>query len=340
MSAFKQLTQQDVYVSDYVATKAWSASGSVVNEYKIEVLRGFSGSTPGYPFPGDLRKNRYQTSVYDSVHHLYLADSLEDGTYSGSRDLSLSTTLTLTESRKSSTEVGIVSLPMDIVGTGIQPGTIVLQPLMEAEDRYAAPGFATSNDFQELYYEDLFHWYKSDPVDLDDYLENEGSYVDEVTEGQYFDQLKTNFQRIEIIDDGEGRLLLSGSNETYTKPVRYIGDVIYNQGNILITDPEVARYYSTYARINVDWKSKLPIYTYNVHCTVRDSEMNYSFNPSAATGSDSTLRDNITGSEFKPYVTTIGLYNEATELVAVAKLNKPIPKTQHIDSTFVVKFDI
>ena len=56
MSAFKQLTQQDVYVSDYVATKAWSASGSVVNEYKIEVLRGFSGSTPGYPFPGDLRK--------------------------------------------------------------------------------------------------------------------------------------------------------------------------------------------------------------------------------------------------------------------------------------------
>lgn len=340
MSAFKQLTQQDVYVSDYVATKAWSASGSLLDDYKVEVLRGFSGSTPGYTYPSDYRNNRYQSLVYNSIEHSYLRDSLGDGTYSGSRDLSLSTTLTLTQSRNTSSEIAVVSLPTDITGTGIQPGTVVLQPLMEPQDRFLIEDYVISNEYENLYTENLLHWYDSDPIDLEDYIVSESVYVDEVTDGEYLVARTEGFQRIEIIDDGEGRLVISGSEASYTKPARYVGDVIYNQGLVIVTDPIVARYYSTYARVKVDWKSKLPIYTYNVHCTVRDSEMNYSFNPSAVTGSESNLRNNITGSEFRPYVTTIGLYNEATELVAVAKLNKPIPKTQNIDSTFVVKFDI
>ena len=34
------------------------------------------------------------------------------------------------------------------------------------------------------------------------------------------------------------------------------------------------------------------------------------------------------------------LYNDATELIAVAKLGQPIPKSKTNDMTFVVKFDI
>ena len=34
------------------------------------------------------------------------------------------------------------------------------------------------------------------------------------------------------------------------------------------------------------------------------------------------------------------LYNEANELIAVAKTNRPIPKAKNVDMTFVVKFDI
>ena len=53
MSAYKKLNRQDVYVSDYVAKKQWSADGTTVTGYNIETLRGFSGSTPGYPYPKD-----------------------------------------------------------------------------------------------------------------------------------------------------------------------------------------------------------------------------------------------------------------------------------------------
>jgi hypothetical protein len=68
--------------------------------------------------------------------------------------------------------------------------------------------------------------------------------------------------------------------------------------------------------------------------------MNFTYNPSAITGSDNTIRDNITGSSFRPYVTTVGLYNDANELIAVAKTNRPIPKSENVDMTFVVKLDL
>ena len=52
------------------------------------------------------------------------------------------------------------------------------------------------------------------------------------------------------------------------------------------------------------------------------------------------LKDNVTGSAFTPYITSIGLYNDSNELIAVAKTNKPIPKSTHADMTFEVKIDI
>jgi hypothetical protein len=49
--------------------------------------------------------------------------------------------------------------------------------------------------------------------------------------------------------------------------------------------------------------------------------------------------DFATGSYFSPYVTTIGLYNESYQLVAVGKLAQPIPISLYTDTTFVVNFD-
>ena len=52
-----------------------------------------------------------------------------------------------------------------------------------------------------------------------------------------------------------------------------------------------------------------------------------------------TYYDFATGSYFSPYVTTIGLYNESYQLVAVGKLSQPIPISLYVDTTFVVNFD-
>jgi hypothetical protein len=48
--------------------------------------------------------------------------------------------------------------------------------------------------------------------------------------------------------------------------------------------------------------------------------------------------DSVSGS-LTPYVTTIGLYNQNYELLAIAKLANPIPRAKNVDQTFIVKFD-
>jgi len=68
--------------------------------------------------------------------------------------------------------------------------------------------------------------------------------------------------------------------------------------------------------------------------------LNFTYNPSAVTGSYGQLQDNVKDSNFTPFVTTIGLYNDANELIAVAKTGRPIPKTKNTDMTFVVKLDL
>ena len=343
MSAYKQLTRQDFYVSDYLAKKSWFASGSHLADYKVETLRGFSGSTPGYPYPNDLRNNRYQKLVFDSITHNFYkiaSGSISGSTiYTGSYDIDFQTTLDLSGSRIIKNEVGVISIPKDVAGIGINPNSFKVEPVFETQDKYVVDGFSIdSYNGDNQYIEDIEHWYNSNPVDSFDYITSESSYVDESSE-QYL-QVSSDQQRWEVIDDGEGRLIISGGEASYTRPERHVGDIIYNKGLAILTDPEVARFYSTYSRHKLSWKSKQPIYTYNVHCSIRESEMNHTFNPSAMTGSDNRVRDNITGSEFRPYITTVGLYNEASELLAVAKTNRPVPKSENVDMTFVIKLDV
>jgi hypothetical protein len=79
-----------------------------------------------------------------------------------------------------------------------------------------------------------------------------------------------------------------------------------------------------------------------VRCLVNESDFNLSYNPTIVTGSyiNGVVRDFATGSDFHPYTTQIGLYNDNNELLAVAKFSKPILISPNTDMTFVVKYDV
>lgn len=339
MSTFKKLNRQDVFVSDYVAKKQWEVTGSLLTDYGIETLRGFSGSTPGYPYPLDFRNDRYEKLVYDSINHNFYADRVGDGIFSGSRDLSLQTTLTYSGSRHIQSEIGVISFPKTAYGIHIEPGTVSIEPIQELVDKYIEDSYITEKlSGVNEYIENLDQWYSSNKIDIQDYIISESSYVDESLE-EYL-EIDKGQQRLEIIDDGDGNLYYSGSEKNYTQPKKIIGDILYNQGLAVITDPITARYISTYSRHKLRWKSNLPIYTYNVHCKVKDSEMNFTYNPTAVSGSNGELASYVTGSTFSPYITTVGMYNDANELIAVAKTGRPISKPLNTDMTIVVKIDL
>ena len=50
-------------------------------------------------------------------------------------------------------------------------------------------------------------------------------------------------------------------------------------------------------------------------------------------------KDLFVSGTLKPYITTIGLYNDKTELIAVGKLAQPIQKRDDVDMNFVIRWD-
>lgn len=90
----------------------------------------------------------------------------------------------------------------------------------------------------------------------------------------------------------------------------------------------------------IQLENKYIIQEVHINVEVNEDEFNYSQNPTLQTGSYGDLKDFAISNDFTPYITTIGLYNETNQLLAVAKLGKPLRKTDKNDITFKIKFDI
>ena len=71
----------------------------------------------------------------------------------------------------------------------------------------------------------------------------------------------------------------------------------------------------------------------------RNSEFNYSENPSYISGSTGEIIYNYLINNPQSYITTVGMYNDSNELLAVAKLSKPLRKDFTKESLVRVKLD-
>lgn len=90
----------------------------------------------------------------------------------------------------------------------------------------------------------------------------------------------------------------------------------------------------------INFKNEYIIREFETKCIVGENEFNFSQNPTLQTGSFGELKPFVLEEYFSPYVTTIGLYNSANELLAVAKLGQPIQISKNTDTTFIIKMDI
>jgi len=89
----------------------------------------------------------------------------------------------------------------------------------------------------------------------------------------------------------------------------------------------------------LSFRNEYRVFENEIICKIADNEFNVSHNPTLTTDTSGSLRAFATGSEFRAYVTTIGLYNEANELLMVGKLAQPIPMSDNTDTTFVIRYD-
>ena len=72
---------------------------------------------------------------------------------------------------------------------------------------------------------------------------------------------------------------------------------------------------------------------------IKNAEYNFSNNPSFTTGSDGLIAQSTFIGDPKVYITTVGLYNNTNELLAVAKLSKPLLKSFQREALIRVKLD-
>jgi len=149
-----------------------------------------------------------------------------------------------------------------------------------------------------------------------------------------------------ITDDGEGILNVSGS----ISGEGYIGNIIYEHGMVILTSPNfispefdnVSDFTTNTVNMSMSFQSTLTVFESQYKCTIRENEFNFSQNPSLISGSSNSgiISSFATGSYFDPYITTVGLYNNNKELLAVAKLAQPLPVSSVTDTNIMVNLDL
>jgi len=185
-----------------------------------------------------------------------------------------------------------------------------------------------------------------------------GSFRQEFTVNIYIDAISKS-----LADDGQGNLYLYPDTE-------WIGNIYYDQGLAVITNnigvgsykPGIygtGRYgsidiYGNAANIGVklveslfdrdtsiltsSFESATTMFQTQYKCTISSNEFTTTLNPTVFDGTGS-VKYFATGSYFAPYITTVGLYNDNQELLAVAKLAQPIQSSPTTDTTILVNID-
>ena len=194
-------------------------------------------------------------------------------------------------------------------------------------------------------------------------LNNEAAVIS-VPQIYYGEGIKVGSVRLEdeqagkiYTDDGYSNLIDSGSNVA--------GNIFYDRGLVILTRDVVSG--SVLSQYTLDFRSTKTIYENEILLTVLESEFNVSQNPTAvdydADGTfgkiklhniqsqvDSTVFSGFgeydysssldtTGSYLAPYITTIALYDDDLNMVAVAKVPQPIKSMPDYPLNFIVRFD-
>lgn len=124
------------------------------------------------------------------------------------------------------------------------------------------------------------------------------------------------------------------------------GVVARKQGLIIIDDSELAYNLNagTMTIDNVEYRGTTTIYENEISCTTSPGEFGFSNNPTLhyynSVRNRYELQDFATGSDFRPYVSRVGLYNDSNDLLVIGTLSHPVQPSQNVDTTFIIRYDM
>ena len=317
MSVFKSFITSDVIVSPFRVNKAFTFKGNELTGSNVEIDRYIGRNVTesiwvSGSYPTGFINIQDQILIYRSIRELYYSNYLLN---------------------PNGSPVATASFNVDgtITGAGYTPNYYNYLSTTLPPNRYFPTG---SNELIGVMTIPSNLW------------------------GEYLlpGSVKISNGNITLQDDGEGNMIFNS--------LKY-GDVIYEHGIIIFTS-NGASYMGPYgsgsyggaiygvntinlinslatgSNITCSFSSSFNIYETQYKCTLRENEFNLSQNPTITSGSSNSgvLYNFATGSYFSPYVTTVGLYDNAYNLLAVAKLAQPLPTSAVTDTSILVNLDL
>tara|TARA_A100001201_G_C4082915_1_gene199546 strand:- start:42 stop:1814 length:1773 start_codon:yes stop_codon:yes gene_type:complete len=188
-----------------------------------------------------------------------------------------------------------------------------------------------------------------------------GSRTKEFNESKNIDLAEFRMYDYAVSNDG----IQSLANNHYLSASCYqtnIAGNVFHRNGAAIVSSVLPKYHSGSGVFSSDytwnakWRGTHTIYENQVFVRVPKDILNVSINPTATytppttgdTGCDAKQsnllpgerrKDGFVSGTLKPYVTTVGLYNDEGQMLAVGKLAQPIQKRDDIDMNFVIRWD-
>ena len=312
MGAFKQFTTKEVTITPFTADKGFTFSAGEITGSDVGI-NIFQGKNVEYTSSANLSTGYVNTSsfnsIYNSVKQLYYTNYISSST----GDLGVTASVLPGVTRQDDYYYGPTEAPLY---------ENYLQSSLE-QQRYWPTG--SNEDITVLTIPTKLFGEKIMPNTF-----------------EYTYTGSSNPNGLFLTDDGEGNII-SGSE--------VVGQIFYPHGIVVLTTQSVTNIaadvgiLSSFNSQTFNFSSSYTIYENQFKCTILENEFGYSLNPTLLTSSvewalNTSYYPYTTGSFFTPYVTQVGLYNEANQLVAVGKLSFPVPISQYTDTTILVNFDI
>ena len=120
-----------------------------------------------------------------------------------------------------------------------------------------------------------------------------------------------------------------------------VGNVFDKHGIAVISSPNHIYHKIEQTPYTLTYKSTVTRYEHNVLIRIKKSEFKHTTNDSLIDPSNGAMISDIAQStNFSPYITTIGLYDDSGNLLMIGKLGQPIKKRDDIDLNILVRLDL
>ena len=119
-----------------------------------------------------------------------------------------------------------------------------------------------------------------------------------------------------------------------------VGNIFEKQGLAVLSSVDYRYKNLINSSYTASYQSTKTLYEMAVTVRIDQGDYNMSTNVSLTKDDNATYRCFVSGSDFSPYITSIGLYNQAGQLIAIGKLAQPVRKRLDVDMNFLIRIDL